>query len=369
MVGVFPTGLSTNVDNFPVRLSLQVFVSKANNILDKLRQYLLTAIWLGVYSSHSVGKSGWKWIMNSARESHEPVLVDEILFWLQCKPGGVYVDCTLGYAGLATRILERTAPTGILVGIDRDATALSESRSRLQDVLSRVRLRHANFSELKTVVADNGLSQVDGVIFDLGVSSPQLDRPERGFSFREDGPLDMRMDQREGRTAADLVRDLPETELADVIYQLGEERYSRRIARAIVQARMQGEIRTTGELAAVVERAVPASYRHGRIHCATRTFQALRIAVNRELDVLEPALRDAVDILVPGGRVCAISFHSLEDRIVKHTFRAMANGPDASVTVLTKKPVIASDDERNHNPRSRSAKLRVVERIAKESMS
>lgn len=146
-------------------------------------------------------------------------------------------------------------------------------------------------------------------------------------------------------------------------------RYSRRIARANVQARMQGEIRTTGELAAVVERAVPASYRHGRIHCATRTFQALRIAVNRELDVLEPALRDAVDILVPGGRVCAISFHSLEDRIVKHTFRAMANGPDASVTVLTKKPVIASDDERNHNPRSRSAKLRVVERIAKESMS
>ncbi len=306
--------------------------------------------------------------MDSARGSHEPVLVNEILFWLQCKPGGVYVDCTLGYAGLASRILDRTAPDGILVGIDRDATALAESCARLQAVMSRVRLRHGNFSELKTVGAETGLPRVDGVIFDLGVSSPQLDRPERGFSFREDGPLDMRMDQSEGRTAADLIRDLPETELADLIYQLGEERYSRRIARAIVQARMQGAIGTTRELASVVERAVPASYRHGRIHCATRTFQALRIAVNRELDVLEPALRDAVDMLTPGGRVCAVSFHSLEDRIVKRTFRALANGPEASVRVLTKKPVIASENERNHNPRSRSAKLRVVERIAKESM-
>lgn len=306
--------------------------------------------------------------MDSARGSHEPVLVDEILFWLQCKPGGVYVDCTLGYAGLATRILDHTAPDGILVGIDRDAAALAESRARLHDVMARVRLKHGNFSELKAMVAETGLLRVDGVIFDLGVSSPQLDRPERGFSFREDGPLDMRMDQREGRTAADLIRDLPETELADVIYQLGEERYSRRIARAIVQARMQGAIKTTRELAAVVERAVPASYRHGRIHCATRTFQALRIAVNRELDVLEPALRDAVDILSPGGRLCAVSFHSLEDRIVKHTFRALANGPEASVRVLTKKPVIASEAERDHNPRSRSAKLRVVERLSKESV-
>lgn len=234
--------------------------------------------------------------------------------------------------------------------------------------MPRVYLRHGNFSEIKTVVAESGFQHVDGVIFDLGVSSPQLDRPERGFSFRDDGPLDMRMDQREGRTAADLVRDVPERELADLIYQLGEERYSRRIARAIAEARMQGVIGTTRELAAVVERAVPASYRHGRIHCATRTFQALRIAVNRELDVLEPALRDAADIVAPGGRVCAVSFHSLEDRIVKHTFRALATGPAASVKVLTKKPVIASESERDHNPRSRSAKLRVVERMSKESM-
>ncbi len=306
--------------------------------------------------------------MDSARDSHEPVLVDEIVFWLRCKPGGVYVDCTLGYAGLATRILHRTAPDGILIGIDRDEHALNESRARLQAVMPRVHLRHGNFAEIKTLVAESGFQHVDGVVFDLGVSSPQLDRPERGFSFRDDGPLDMRMDQREGRTAADLVRDVPERELADMIFQLGEERYSRRIARAIAQARMQGVIGTTRQLAAVVENAVPGSYRHGRIHCATRTFQALRIAVNRELDVLEPALRDAADIVAPGGRVCAVSFHSLEDRIVKHTFRALATGPAASVKVLTKKPVMASESERDHNPRSRSAKLRVVERMSKESM-
>ena len=313
--------------------------------------------------------SGVKWVemeIDSARDSHEPVLVEEILFWLQCKPGGVYVDCTLGYAGLAACLLDRTAPDGILVGIDRDAAALAESQMRLREFAHRVHFRLGNFCDLKALIMGSGVSRVDGVIFDLGVSSPQLDRAERGFSFREDGPLDMSMDQREGRTAADLVRDLPETEVADLIYQLGEERYSRRIARAIVQARMQGVIGTTWQLAAVVERAVPASYRHGRIHCATRTFQALRIAVNRELDVLEPALRDAVDILAPGGRVCAVSFHSLEDRIVKHTFRALANGPEASVRVLTKKPVIASENERSRNPRSRSAKLRVVERISKE---
>lgn len=313
--------------------------------------------------------SGVKWVemeIDSARDSHEPVLVEEILFWLQCKPGGVYVDCTLGYAGLSARLLDRTAPDGILVGIDRDAAALAESQMRLREFAHRVHFRLGNFCDLKALIMGSGVSRVDGVIFDLGVSSPQLDRAERGFSFREDGPLDMRMDQREGRTAADLVRDLPETELADLIYQFGEERYSRRIARTIVQARMQGVIGTTWQLAAVVERAVPASYRHGRIHCATRIFQALRIAVNRELDVLEPALRDAVDILAPGGRVCAVSFHSLEDRIVKHTFRSLANGPEASVRVLTKKPVIASESERSRNPRSRSAKLRVVERISKE---
>jgi 16S rRNA (cytosine1402-N4)-methyltransferase len=290
------------------------------------------------------------------------------MFWLQCKPGGVYVDCTLGYAGLASHILDHTAPDGILVGIDRDAAALAAARMRLGSDSSRVRLLHGNFSELKVHVAESGIRQVDGVIFDLGVSSPQLDRAERGFSFREDGPLDMRMDQSAGCTAADLVRDLPETELANLIYHLGEERYSRRIARAIVQSRTIGSIETTWKLAAIVERAVPASYRHGRIHCATRTFQALRIAVNRELDLLEPALRDSVDILTPGGRVCAVSFHSLEDRIVKNTFRTLATGSEASLRLLTKKPIMASENERSRNPRSRSAKLRVAERISKECL-
>ena len=190
--------------------------------------------------------------MNSTHDSHEPVLVEEIMFWLQCKPGGVYVDCTLGYAGLASHILNHNAPNGILVGIDRDAAAVEAARMRLSGDSSRVRLRHGNFRELKAHIVESGIRQADGVIFDLGVSSPQLDRAERGFSFREDGPLDMRMDQSEGCTAADLVRDLPETELADMIYHLGEERYSRRIARAIVQARMQGAIETTGKLAAAV---------------------------------------------------------------------------------------------------------------------
>ncbi|MCE7966053.1 16S rRNA (cytosine(1402)-N(4))-methyltransferase RsmH [Nitrospirales bacterium NOB] len=299
---------------------------------------------------------------------HVPVLVDEIIAALGCRPNGVFVDCTIGYAGLAMRLLERTVPDGILVGIDRDEAALASARIRLRDFLPRVRLWHGNFSDLKRCVAESGVHEVHGIVFDLGVSSPQIDRAERGFSFREDGPLDMRMDQGQGRTAADLVRELSEAALADLIYQLGEERYARRIARAIVQARVEGDIRTTRALASVVERAVPVSYRHGRIHCATRTFQALRIAVNGELDVLEPALRDAVDILMPGGRVCVVSFHSLEDRIVKHTFRSLAASPEGCFRIVSKKPIVASEQERCRNPRSRSAKLRVGERLAKEGV-
>jgi 16S rRNA (cytosine1402-N4)-methyltransferase len=301
-------------------------------------------------------------------ESHQPVLAAEIMFWLQCKPGGAYVDCTLGYAGLAAHILDHNAPDGILIGIDRDAMALTQSRSRLKANNNRVCLRQGNFRDIKTHVAECGMQQVDGVVFDLGVSSPQIDSADRGFSFREDGPLDMRMDQSQRLTAADLVRDLPESELADLIYQYGEERYSRRIARAIAQARGAGDIESTWKLAAIVERAVPASYRHGRIHCATRTFQALRIAVNQELEVLGPALKDAADIVVPGGRICAVSFHSLEDRIVKNTFRALSHGLQPSLRLLVKKPLMASENERSRNPRSRSAKLRVAERISKEYM-
>lgn len=201
------------------------------------------------------------------------------------------------------------------------------------------------------------------MLFDLGVSSAQLDRPERGFSFLADGPLDMRMDQGGGPTAADLLARLSEKELADLIYRYGEERYSRRIARAIARVRVHRPLRTTGDLAAVIQGAVPPSYRRGRLHPATRTFQALRIAVNRELEVLEGALREAAAVLAPGGRLCVISFHSLEDRIAKQTFRTLSRGATACLRVLTKKPVVPSDREVRENPRARSAKLRVAERL------
>ena len=204
---------------------------------------------------------------------------------------------------------------------------------------------------------------MNGVVFDLGVSSDQLDRPERGFSFQAEGPLDMRMDRSAGPTAADLLGRLSEAELADVIYQYGEERYSRRIARAIVRARTTHPFATTTDLVNVIRNAVPAPYRHGRLHCATRTFQALRIAVNRELEVLESSFRDAADVLAPGGRLVVISFHSLEDRIAKQTIRSLSHGPSACLSILTKKPLTASETERRDNPRARSAKLRAAERL------
>jgi 16S rRNA (cytosine1402-N4)-methyltransferase len=210
---------------------------------------------------------------------------------------------------------------------------------------------------------------VDGVVFDFGVSSPQLENAGRGFSFLIDGPLDMRMDQSAGQTAAELIGKVSEGELADLVYEFGEERYARRIARAIARERRRRPIETTGQLAALIREAVPAAYRHGRIHSATRTFQALRIAVNRELEALEPALRQAVGALAPAGRICAISFHSLEDRIVKNTLRALSRDPLASFRNLTKKPITASEEESRRNPRARSAKLRVGERDSGERVS
>ena len=223
--------------------------------------------------------------------------------------------------------------------------------------------------ELKQHLSAQGLSQVDGIIFDLGVSSPQLDESTRGFSFQHDGPLDMRMDQSAGETAADLINQWPEAQLADAIFQFGEERFSRRIARAIVRARERHPLATTKELVSAIEGSVPANYRHGRLHCATRTFQAIRIAVNQELDCLEPALRDAVDVLSPGGRLCVISFHSLEDRIVKHTFRALSSKDHPALMVLTKRPQVSTSEESGRNPRSRSAKLRAAQRVFKEGHS
>jgi len=297
---------------------------------------------------------------------HFPVMSKEVLFWLVQGGGRIYLDCTVGYSGHAEKILEASGPHGRLIGLDRDAVAIEASRERLARFGSRVVLLHGHFVDLKQHLAVSGMGQVDGILFDLGVSSPQLEEPRRGFSFQEDGPLDMRMDQSMSGTAADLVNRWPEAQLADAIFQFGEERFSRRIARAIARARERRPLETTRELVSVIEGAVPSNYRHGRLHCATRTFQAIRIAVNNELDCIEPALRDATDVLSPGGRLCVISFHSLEDRIVKRTFRALSGEGAPALTVLTKKPQVPAKEESDRNPRSRSAKLRAAQRVFKE---
>lgn len=308
-----------------------------------------------------VGASGCREQM--AVFSHIPVLPEEVLRWILPHPRGRYLDCTLGQGELAARILEQSTPSGYLIGIDRDKEAIASAAERLKPYVSRTHLIYGNFRDVKGHLQAMGVSEVDGVVFDLGVSSAQLDRPERGFSFLANGPLDMRMDQTTGPTAADLVNELSETKLADVVYQYGEERYARRIARAVVGSRAHRRLQTTAELVSVIRQAVPAAYRHGRLHCATRTFQALRIAVNRELEGLDAAIRDAADLLSSGGRLCVISFHSLEDRIAKQTLRSLSCGPQASLLRCTKKPLVPSETERRNNPRARSAKLRVAERL------
>lgn len=301
------------------------------------------------------------------QSEHVPVLSHEIKRWLSFQHPVTIVDCTVGYGGHTELLLESNPPGTTLIGIDQDREAIDFCRQRLIRFEGRIVLRQGNYRDLKQHLADIGVSAVHGVLFDFGVSSPQLNDASRGFSFQREGPLDMRMDQTTGVTAAELVNTRSEHELADILFHYGEERYARRIARAIVRERQQHPVETTSALASVIVRSVPAAYRHGRIHCATRTFQALRIAVNQELDRWEPSLRDAVDVLAPGGRICAISFHSLEDRTVKHTFRSLAQGPDATLVPLTKKPILPSDEECQANPRARSAKLRVAERLSKGS--
>jgi 16S rRNA (cytosine1402-N4)-methyltransferase len=295
--------------------------------------------------------------------AHVPVLTAEILDTLQPSRGGLFVDCTLGLGGHAAALLAAGATR--LIGIDRDANALGAARVVLAPWIDRVELVHADYRSIDDVLDARQQSKVDGVLADLGVSSLQLDAPGRGFSFQRDEPLDMRMDVLQGDTAADLVARASEHDLADAIFAYGEERFSRRIARAIVEARAEQPIATTGRLAAVVRRAIPARG-HVRIDPATRTFQALRIWVNRELDGLDRFLVAAVRRLRAGARLAVISFHSLEDRIVKHTLRALHDGREANLAVrmLTKKPVRPGDDEIQRNPRARSAKLRAAERVA-----
>ena len=272
------------------------------------------------------------------------------------------MDCTLGPGGMAAKVLKVCAPTGRLIAIDQDPQAIQRARETLKPYMASVWFHCGNFQDLGSILDTAGCGQVDGVFFDLGISSVQLDDAERGFSFQQEGPLDMRMSPSKGITAAELVNTLPEEKLANVIYEFGEERLSRRIAKGIVKQRTISPFRTTSELATVIQQSVPPAYRYGRLHPATRTFQALRIAVNNELAAITPALYEAVDRLAPNGRLCVISFHSLEDRLVKYTFRTLSEDSDKGVKILTKKPCIASQEERKRNPRSRSAKLRVLEK-------
>jgi 16S rRNA (cytosine1402-N4)-methyltransferase len=305
---------------------------------------------------------------------HVPVLVDEVRALLQPERGGTFVDCTVGLAGHARMLLDGGATR--LIGIDRDTDALALAREALAVFGDRATLVHADYRELAAVLDGQGVGEVAGVLADLGVSSMQLDAEGRGFSFRRDEPLDMRMDRTRGETAAELIDRAGEKELADVIYQFGEERRSRQVARAIVTARQQGPIETTARLAEIVRRAV-AARGWQRIDPATRTFQALRIWVNRELDGLDSFIGSAAARLQAGGRVALIAFHSLEDRVVKHTLRTLSRppslderapgGPAAEPAVmlklLTKHPVTATDAEAAANPRARSAKLRAAVRV------
>lgn len=286
-------------------------------------------------------------------------MLDEVVTFLQPERGGLLVDSTVGLGGHARALLERGAAR--LAGLDRDPAALAYAGDVLAQWKDRVELVHADYRDLAGVLDARGIGDVDGVLADLGVSSMQLDAEGRGFSFRRDEPLDMRMDQTRGETAAEWLAGVEQTELANVIFQFGEERHSRRIARALVAARERAPLRTTGQVADIVRRALP---RKGwqRIDPATRTFQAFRIRVNRELDGLDMFLTTAADRLATGARLAVITFHSLEDRIVKHTFRGLDRERFA---IVTKRPVTPGDDELAANPRSRSAKLRVIERRAK----
>ncbi len=315
-------------------------------------------------------------LMGGMTAPHRPVLLKESLEYLQPERGGVFVDCTLGLGGHTEAILEASTEARV-IGIDRDPEAIALAKARLAHFGDRFVAAHANFREIDSIIAENEVSAIDGLIADLGVSSLQFDSELRGFSFQRDAPLDMRMDQSSnGETAADMLARLSEEEIANVIFEFGEERRSRRIARWIVERREQGNaIQTTSELADLVRRAV-GTRKADRIHPATRTFQALRIAVNRELENLDKFIETAVDLLNPNGRIVVISFHSLEDRIVKQTFRRLSGvcecppripvcvcGARREIEILTRRPVTPSSDEIEVNARSRSAKLRACRKL------
>jgi 16S rRNA (cytosine1402-N4)-methyltransferase len=295
--------------------------------------------------------------------THTPVMLKEVLQYLNIKTGQIIVDATVGLGGHSKMIAEQLGENGVLVGLDRDQESLATARQNLREYSDRIRFSYGNFSDLDTALKNLNISRIDGILFDLGISSFQLGDAERGFSFQSDGPLDMRLDRNSYISAYDLLNNLNEEELSQLLKTFGQERWHNRIARLLVQERQRHPIATTGQLSSIVVSAIPTRFRrfHYRIHPATRTFQAIRIAVNRELESLEAAITKAIGLLNPGARICVISFHSLEDRIVKFTFKKFAQ--DGAIKIITPKPLTPCESETKDNPRSRSAKFRVAEKL------
>ena len=308
--------------------------------------------------------------------SHIPVLFDEVIENLNIKEDGIYFDGTLGGGGHSEGILKKLGPAGRLIATDQDRDAIESTKARLESYSDKLTIVKSNFVNIDTVLKDLGVDKVDGILLDLGVSSYQFDNAERGFSYRNDAPLDMRMDRDTGITAADVVNDYSEEELTRIIREYGEEPFAGRIARGIVRAREQGRIETTFQLNDIIKDALPAKVKNKKGHPAKQTYQAIRIELNHELEVLSGALDKMIDFLLPGGRLCIITFHSLEDRMVKNKFREAMNPcicpPDFPVCVcgrkskgkvVTRKPIVARDSELEENSRAKSAKLRVFERM------
>ena len=307
--------------------------------------------------------------------NHISVLLEETIDNLNCKSGGIYVDCTLGGAGHSKQIAKRIGSQGRLIGIDQDKAAIKAASERLSKYQAEINLVKNNYKNFDSILNQLKIDKVDGVIFDLGISSHQIDKPERGFSYRYEAPLDMRMDQSANKTAADLVNNLSQQRLTTIISDYGEENWASRIAEFIVDYRQEEKIETTTQLVDIIKAAIPAGARRSGPHPARRTFQALRIAVNDELNIIETTIRDAVDRLKKKGRICVITFHSLEDRIVKHTFKDLetkctcppkfpvcACDTKQQVRIITKSPITPDQKEIEQNSRARSAKLRVIER-------
>lgn len=305
---------------------------------------------------------------------HKSVLLNETIDGLNIKPDGIYVDGTLGGGGHAYEVCRRLGEKGSIVGIDQDAAAIEAASARLKDFEEKVTIVRSNYCDMKSKLHELGIDKVDGIVLDLGVSSYQLDTAERGFSYREDAPLDMRMDTRQKMTARDIVNDYTEADLYRVIRDYGEDKFAKNIAKHIVQARAMKPVETTAELSEIIRASIPMKFQKKSGHPAKRTFQAIRIELNRELDVLRDSLDDMIDLLNPGGRLCIITFHSLEDRIVKSAFRKNENpctcppdfpvcvcGKKSKGSIITKKPILPSEEELEYNSRSKSAKLRIFE--------